>query len=108
MLISRAASQVVDFIPCQPTGLCEDDNIDSLRRSIFWFFVKSKKQGKCSCASCLTLSFLKKSRIGPRTPIPARSALIPPTVYHIFAAVKILQKPWYASSTQLKSGGGGS
>ena len=63
ILMTRPASQVVDTMSCQPTGVHEVDGIDSLRPAIFSFFIKPRKLGAGSCASCLTLSCLKKNQV---------------------------------------------
>ena len=107
MLVSRSASQIVDCIPYQLTGVRKDDKIDSIRQAIFLFFAKSRKQGGCSHANCLTLSFLKKNLVKALALlIPSRSIVIPTTEwYDIYVAANmILQKSWFASSTQLESG----
>ena len=46
--VSCPASQVVDYIPCQPTGAGEVNELESLRPMIFSFFVKPRKQDRCS------------------------------------------------------------
>ena len=47
--------KVVNYIPCQPTGVREVAAINSLRLYIFSFFVKMRRQGGSSLISCFTL-----------------------------------------------------
>ena len=46
--VSGFAKQVVNYTPCQPTGVHDVDVIDSLGPAIFSFFIKMGHQGKAA------------------------------------------------------------